>query len=740
MRASGASNTRISRRGPRLGVLRAWCVALLALGAAHPLSAVDLPAAWSTAFPVNTANGPIAGIAVVGTTLWAGGSFTAVGTVLANGVATWNGTAWSPAGAGFNGPVTGLVADASGNVSVCGNFTASGSTPIGGVARWNGSAWTALGSGFSGGSGGTHLDHMVAGPVGTLVVSGSFTSAGGVSASDIALWSGGSWHALGSGLSAPPAAIAIDSGGNVYAPDPAAGTIQRFSGGTWTVEPRITGDSGVTAIGIDSIGNFWAAASTGQVWELSAGTWNAIGSGPGDPSNPVTSLFIGAANTVTVTCGLGTFSLAGTAWSLDDDTLLSDQPTLVTVDASNNLYRVGLVQNTLGSTTISQGTISIFNSGSSAWSEAGPGLDEGINALATDSSGDVFLGGVASSDGVPQLPFAVFELRAGALSPLGAGLPAVVQALSNTASGVLYAGLAQATSALFMWNGSSWAAVGGGLSGDVLTLASDPSSRLFIGGTALASGSTSLGNVVEWNGSLFVTLGAGLNQAPAELACDGHGNVFAVGTFTASGTTALAGFAEWNGSAWTAPSTGSITPRAIASDGAGDVLGTDGTAVIKWNGSAWSTIATTGPGVGVRCLAGNAAGALVAGGAFGGGVAVFTIGLWETHGSGTDRPVVALALFGANVVAVGAFSIAGGVPSGVLGEAPAAGGGTSASGSASGTGASGGSGTQGGTTAGESTTFGSNPQHPCGLGGGLGMALALGLVASVCGRRMRRGR
>ncbi len=742
MPAAREAVRRTKHRGAWLAPWRAWGIAMLSAGALHPLAAVELPAAWSTAFPINTANGPINGIAVVGTTLWAGGSFTAVGTTLAAGVAHWNGTAWSAAGSGFNGPVTGLVADSSGTISVCGNFTASGSTAIGSVAQWNGTGWIALGSGFSGGTGGTRLDHIVAGPSGSLVVSGSFTSAGGVAASDIAEWSGGSWHALGAGLSAPPAAIAIDSGGSVYAPDPAASTIQRFSGGVWIAQPAIPGDTGVTAIAIDSIGDFWAAASTGQVYELTGGAWTAIGFGPGLAGTPVTSLFIGAADVVTATSGLGTFTLAGSAWTQIDSALASNFATEVTVDASGNTYRVGMIQDTNGVSTITQGLISILRGGT--WSEAGPGIDQAINAMATDSAGDVFLGGVATSDGLPQLTSAVFELSGGVLTPLGAGLPTGVNALATTVSGQVIAGLGQSASSLYIWNGSTWAAVGPGLGGLINSLAVDGSSRLFIAGSGLSSGSTTFGGVAEWNGATFVALGSGLDQAPTRLACDGHGNLFAVGPFTSSGSTALPGFAQWNGSSWTAPATGSITPTVIAGDGAGDVIGTDGTAVVKWNGSAWSVIAATGPGVGVGCLAANAAGALAAGGVFSGGVEVFANGQWQTLGSGTDRQVKALALVGGTLVAEGRFSIAGGVPSGFLGEAPFAGGGTSGSSTststASSTSASGGTGTIGGTSAGENTTFGNNPQHPCGVGGGLGLLAVLGMVGVACGRSARRRR
>jgi hypothetical protein len=128
-----------------------------------------------------------------GPELYAGGSFTAAGGVLASYIARWNGSTWSPLpGTSLNGYVRAMTVfdDGSGPaLYVGGGFTTAGGAPADGVARWNGTDWSPLGSGvaialtqavFDDGSGG--------GP--DLYLGGNFSSAGGVPSQRIAEWRG----------------------------------------------------------------------------------------------------------------------------------------------------------------------------------------------------------------------------------------------------------------------------------------------------------------------------------------------------------------------------------------------------------------------------------------------------------------------------------------------------------------------------------------------------------------------
>src|SRR5208337_4286493 len=57
----------------------------------------------------------------------------------------------NPGMPGADNPVEAMAVDASGNLYVGGQFTFIGTVPANGIAKWDGSAWSALGSGMNGG-------------------------------------------------------------------------------------------------------------------------------------------------------------------------------------------------------------------------------------------------------------------------------------------------------------------------------------------------------------------------------------------------------------------------------------------------------------------------------------------------------------------------------------------------------------------------------------------------------------
>ena len=101
------------------------------------------------------------------------------------------------------------------NLYAGGDFTTAGGVTANNIAKWDGSAWSALGSGMS-----CWRSYVYALAVsGTnLYAGGEFTTAGGVSANSIAKWDGSAWSALGSGMngSIRVSALAV-SGTNLYA-------------------------------------------------------------------------------------------------------------------------------------------------------------------------------------------------------------------------------------------------------------------------------------------------------------------------------------------------------------------------------------------------------------------------------------------------------------------------------------------------------------------------------------------
>jgi hypothetical protein len=184
----------------------------------------------------------VSALAVSGSDLYAGGSFTIAGDVLATNIARWNGSSWSALGSGL-GYLTNRVqalAVSGSDLYAGGAFLTAGGSPANNIARWNGSRWSALGSGRSGG-------------VLTLAVSGSDLYAGG--GSPVAKWDGSSWSALGSGMNGPVSALAV-SGSHLYA----AGNFTTAGGTTANYIAKWDGSSW-SALGLGMSGRFFPAVS-----------------------------------------------------------------------------------------------------------------------------------------------------------------------------------------------------------------------------------------------------------------------------------------------------------------------------------------------------------------------------------------------------------------------------------------------------------------------------------------------
>jgi hypothetical protein len=119
---------------------------------------------------LGTFNSAVSALACSGTTVYAGGGFTTVGTTAANAIAKYDGSSWSAMGSGISGgTVTSLVCDTSGNLYVGGGFGSPGNN----IAMWNGSAWSTLGSGTN-----STVYALAFDSAGALYVGGSFTSPG----------------------------------------------------------------------------------------------------------------------------------------------------------------------------------------------------------------------------------------------------------------------------------------------------------------------------------------------------------------------------------------------------------------------------------------------------------------------------------------------------------------------------------------------------------------------------------
>lgn len=209
--------------------------------------------AWSTignaAFAGPSTPGIYSLLARTNGELVVSGTFAAVNGTPCAGIARFDGTTWSPLGAGLLGYATQMLALANGGLIAVGTFQHDGNLQwLGYIGRWNGTAWSGFGLGFNGAA-----QSITARPNGTLVVGGSFTQAGGFPALGLASWNG-TWTPLGAVPSGYVSQVRTLPNGNIVAAGyfndvggvPAM-NIARWNGSTWSPFGAGT-DGAVTAM------------------------------------------------------------------------------------------------------------------------------------------------------------------------------------------------------------------------------------------------------------------------------------------------------------------------------------------------------------------------------------------------------------------------------------------------------------------------------------------------------------
>ena len=120
-----------------------------------------------------------------------------------------------------------------------------------------------------------------------------------------------------------------------------------------------------------------------------------------------------------------------------------------------------------------------------------------------------------------------------------------------------------AASRIAKWNGTSWSALGTGVTGSgstpsvntMVTFDDGTGPALYVGGqTFTTAGGISANRVAKWDGKNWSAVGSGFaNGIVWKLTVfnDGTGDaLYAFGTFTASGATPMNRMAKWNGTSW----------------------------------------------------------------------------------------------------------------------------------------------------------------------------------------------
>jgi hypothetical protein len=557
-------------------------------------------------------------------------------------IARWDGRKWSNVAKWTSNDNSVIYAIEVHNNSlyVAGTFTTAGGIPATNIARWDGTSWHALGSGLSGAS---NRVLALASWNGDLYAAGSFSSAGGVPVDNIARWDGAAWHAVGDGLTddtnggitglaleATPRGLYVGGAFNRSGAQ-AMQTLARWDGAQWSAAiPSLTG----IVFSMD-----WHNG------ELYAGGRFALASAPAQTHN---TLRWDGAQAQLMTAGPDPQSFVRAVRSVD-----------------GNLY-AGLAT-------------ALYRWNGGAWESFGPPFKPSASSttpvLGMDIisyNGQLHLVGSMESASTTRLAKYAMALNGNEWAGLGQG----ALARTSDASGGLYTGpmvsgvaviggdfyiAADRITAggliagnLARWDGAAWS------SASVGPPDAQATAILAVGSTLYAAGSgydPALGResnfIARRDAGAWTTLSDNFDGRVETLAWS-EGALYAGGRFTAIGATPARGVARWNGTAWSGLGGGLLYNVKALSVANGTVYAAGANAanntsypdsIARWSSGAWSTIGAAS----TYALAIGPDGDLYAGGEFTtiGGVQAPSIarwrsGAWEPLDDGITGTVYAL--------------------------------------------------------------------------------------------------
>lgn len=486
-----------------------------------------------------------------------GGRFDRAGGIAASCIARWNGSSWSPLGAGTSDRVRALLPLPNGELLVGGHFGTAGGLPFTYcLARWNGTAWASTGfdplpSVFS-----PWVNALARLPNGDVVVGGQFTSAGAAPQNGLARWDGTTWSALGTGLQGAQGAaswansLAVQSNGDLAVAGnfatagglPAA-NVARWNGSSWATmgvgpgNETTLGSRAMTTLAngdVVATGAFPAPAAGIARWDGTA--WRPLSSGTDGAVLACTTLrngqlvVAGDFRTIEGVAASHIATWTGSSWA----GLGAGLPG--TVNAVVELPNGTLVAG--GDFTSSGGPNRIARWTGTAWAAMGFANGE-VQALLALPNGDLVMAGYFSVvGGVPA--FGAAQWNGTTWSALGS--PGLSNALALRANGELLLGNAAGVQ---RWTGAAWVSLGAfGFVSALLALDD---------GDVVAGFAT---GIRRWNGTTWTSLGGAPNGAVTCLSALQNGDLLAGGQFTSLGGVAADGLARWDGSAWSAVSSG----------------------------------------------------------------------------------------------------------------------------------------------------------------------------------------
>jgi hypothetical protein len=330
------------------------------------------------------------------------------------------------------------------------------------------------------------------------------------------------------------------------------------------------------------------------------------------------------------------------------------------------------------------------------WSALGQGTDGDVMALAV-LNGELIVGGMFTHAGGAEAN-GVARWAGGQWSSLGAGLenplylPSGVLGLALQGNALIAGGRFSESGTtplrnIARWNGTAWSALGDGINGDVeaLTIFAD---TLFVGGAFDSAGATPARSIAKWDGSTWSGVGGGVGGSPIGYVytlTSYKNRLFAGGQFEEAGGVPAQNLAAWDGAGWEVVGTGIQYGVSAFAEHQGVLFiagGYGSETLATWDDSADLAFVSDLFGS-VTCLL-DLGDAVLVGGVFttydqSGQFLSANLMRWQTgtwfpletwntsmHGLltqwGNPGGVRAMAILRGNLVASGAFSIAGSPP------------------------------------------------------------------------------
>lgn len=342
------------------------------------------------------------------------------------------------------------------------------------------------------------------------------------------------------------------------------------------------------------------------------------------------------------------------------------------------------------------------------WSGFGgiSGVEGFVQAIATDHSGNVYVGGYFTIAG-DKVANNIAMWDGTTWNTLGSGTNGnCSQLIIDTAGHLIAAGDFDsvggiAANNIARWDGSKWNALGSGASSRIYAMVTDSLGSIYIGGEFQHAGGEFVSGIARWDGVKWYSLAGGINHASFNpkycyaLGIGSSGELYAGGTFDSIGGIAARNIAKWDGTSWSALGKGLGPSRqrawgtcvAIATDTAGNLYAggvfegageVNARGIAQWNGTSWSALSEgiAGEYTSIEVLATDNAGNLYVGGYFSDigtptpgfkakNIATWNGSSWNTLGDGiiSENCISAITIADDGALYVGGdFTTAGNAP------------------------------------------------------------------------------